>query len=125
VIVVCSRAASRTATEGLEAAGVEIVRARGDSEAARIVDALSELGARDIQSVLLEGGPHLAGAFLDAGEVDEARVFVAPMLVGGSRSKVALEGQGVELIGDAPRALTQTVEAIDGDVLIQARFREW
>jgi diaminohydroxyphosphoribosylaminopyrimidine deaminase/5-amino-6-(5-phosphoribosylamino)uracil reductase len=125
VIVICSRAASRTATEALAAAGVEVVRARGDTEAARVTDALQELGARDIQSVLLEGGPHLAGAFLDAGEVDEARVFVAPILAGGSRSKVALEGQGVELIGQAPRALAQTVETIDGDVLIQARFREW
>ncbi len=125
VIVVCSRAASRTATEALTAAGVEVVRARGDSESARVTDALSELGARDIQSVLLEGGPHLAGAFLDAGEVDEARVFVAPLLVGGSRARGALEGAGIELIDDAPRSLAQTVEVIDGDVLIQARFREW
>src|SRR3954453_8675509 len=52
VIVVCSRAASRTATEALAAAGVEIVRARGDSESGRVTDALQELGARDIQSVL-------------------------------------------------------------------------
>jgi diaminohydroxyphosphoribosylaminopyrimidine deaminase/5-amino-6-(5-phosphoribosylamino)uracil reductase len=125
VILVCSRAASRTATEALAAAGVEIVRARGDSESARVTDALTELGARDIQSVLLEGGPHLAGAFLDAGQIDEARVFVAPMLVGGGHSKAALEGTGVEQIGAAPRALSQTVETIDGDVLIQARFREW
>src|SRR4051812_16766741 len=125
VIVVCSRAASRTATEALTAAGVEIVRARGDTEAARVTDALQELGARDIQSILLEGGPHLAGAFLDAGEIDEARVFVAPMLVGGNRSRGALGGQGVEMIGSAPQALTQTVDTIDGDVLIEARFREW
>jgi diaminohydroxyphosphoribosylaminopyrimidine deaminase / 5-amino-6-(5-phosphoribosylamino)uracil reductase len=125
VVLVCSRAASRTATEALAAAGVEIVRARGDTEAARVTDALQELGARDIQSVLLEGGPHLAGAFLDAGEVDEARVFIAPLLAGGARSRAALEGGGVEMIDDAPRALSQTVEAIDGDVLIEARFREW
>src|SRR4051794_28962619 len=126
VILVCSRAASRTATEALAAAGVEIVRARGDSEAARVTDALQELGARDIQSVLLEGGPHLAGAFFDASEIDEARVFVAPVLTGGSRSRGALEGGGVEMIDDAPRALARTVESIDGgDVLIHARFREW
>jgi diaminohydroxyphosphoribosylaminopyrimidine deaminase/5-amino-6-(5-phosphoribosylamino)uracil reductase len=125
VIVVCSRAASRTATEALTAAGVEVVRARGDSESARVTDALSELGSRDIQSVLLEGGPHLAGAFLDAGEVDEARVIVAPMMFGGSRSRAALEGSGIELVDDAPRAVAQTVETIDGDVLIEARFREW
>jgi diaminohydroxyphosphoribosylaminopyrimidine deaminase/5-amino-6-(5-phosphoribosylamino)uracil reductase len=125
VIVICSRAASRTATEALEAAGVEVVRTRGDTEVARVGDALHELGERDIQSILLEGGPHLAGAFLDAAEVDEARVFIAPLLAGGSRARAAVEGQGVELIREAPRALEQSVEAIDGDVLIQARFKEW
>jgi diaminohydroxyphosphoribosylaminopyrimidine deaminase/5-amino-6-(5-phosphoribosylamino)uracil reductase len=125
VIVVCSRAASRTATEALAAAGVEIVQSRGDNETSRVTDALAQLGERDIQSILLEGGPHLAGAFLDAGQVDEARVFVAPLLAGGSRSRAALDGQGVELIGDAPRAIAQSVETIDGDVLIEARFKEW
>ena len=29
-------------------------------------------------SILLEGGPHLAGAFFDAGEIDEVRLFLAP-----------------------------------------------
>jgi diaminohydroxyphosphoribosylaminopyrimidine deaminase/5-amino-6-(5-phosphoribosylamino)uracil reductase len=125
VIVVCSRAAKRTATEALAAAGVEMIVVRGDTEGARVSAALTELGQRDVQSLLLEGGPHLAGAFMDAGELDEARVFVAPLLAGGSDSRVALEGEGVALIGDAPRALAQTVETIDGDVLIQARFREW
>ncbi|MEA2450292.1 MAG: diaminohydroxyphosphoribosylaminopyrimidine deaminase [Thermoleophilaceae bacterium] len=123
--VMCSRAAKRTATEALSAAGAEIVVVRGDTDAARISDALRELGAREIQSLLLEGGPHLAGSFFDASEVDEARVFIAPILAGGARSRPALDGQGVELIGDAPRAIEQRVETIDGDVLIEARFREW
>ena len=125
LIVVCSRAAKRTATEALAAAGVEVIVVRGDTEGARVSAALAELGQREIQSLLLEGGPHLAGAFLDAGEIDEARTFLAPLLAGGQRSRGALEGQGVALIGDAPRALAQTVETIEGDVLIQARFREW
>ena len=49
--------------------------------------ALDELGAREIQSLLLEGGPHLAGAFLEAGEIDEARIFVAPVLAGGREAQ--------------------------------------
>jgi diaminohydroxyphosphoribosylaminopyrimidine deaminase/5-amino-6-(5-phosphoribosylamino)uracil reductase len=125
VTVVASRAAKRTATEALEAAGVEVITARGDSEAARVRTALDELGARDVQSVLLEGGPHLAGAFFDAGEVDEARVFVAPLLAGGQRARGALDGQGVTAIDHARRAISTTVEQIDGDVLIEARLREW
>jgi diaminohydroxyphosphoribosylaminopyrimidine deaminase / 5-amino-6-(5-phosphoribosylamino)uracil reductase len=123
--VICTRAAKRTATEALAAAGAEVLVTRGDTDAARVTHGLQELGAREIQSVLLEGGPHLAGSFFDASEVDEARVFVAPILAGGNRSRAGLEGQGVELIDDAPRALDQTVETIDGDVLIQARFKEW
>src|SRR5215213_4328391 len=63
VIVVCSRAAKRTATEALAAAGVEVIVVRGDTEGARVADALGELGQREVQSLLLEGGPHLAGAF--------------------------------------------------------------
>jgi diaminohydroxyphosphoribosylaminopyrimidine deaminase/5-amino-6-(5-phosphoribosylamino)uracil reductase len=125
VTVICSRAASRTSVTALDAAGVEVLTVRGDSEPARVAAGLQELGALDVQSVLLEGGPHLAGAFMDAGEIDEARVFLAPLLAGGSRARTALDGQGVESIGEARRALEQTVEQIDGDVLVTARFTEW
>src|SRR4051812_14298928 len=66
VIAICSRAAQRTAVQALEAAGVDVIIASGENEAARVAAALDELGSRDIQSILLEGGPHLAGAFLEA-----------------------------------------------------------
>jgi diaminohydroxyphosphoribosylaminopyrimidine deaminase/5-amino-6-(5-phosphoribosylamino)uracil reductase len=125
VTVICSRAASRTAVTGLETAGVEVLMVKGDTEPARVAAGLSELGDLDVQSVLLEGGPHLAGAFMDAGEIDEARVFMAPLLAGGSRARGALDGQGVEFIGEARKALSHTVEQIDDDVLVSARFTEW
>jgi diaminohydroxyphosphoribosylaminopyrimidine deaminase/5-amino-6-(5-phosphoribosylamino)uracil reductase len=125
VTVICSRAASRTAVTGLEAAGVEVVTVRGDTEPARVTAGLAELGARDVLSILLEGGPHLAGAFLDADEIDEARVFVAPVIAGGQRARGALDGQGAALINQAGHALTTQVEQIDGDVLIEARMKEW
>ena len=101
LIVVCSRAATRTAVQALEAAGVEVIVATGQNEAARVASALDELGAREVQSLLLEGGPHLAGAFLEAGEIDEVRIFVAPMLVGGRDAKPAVEGEGMQEIADA------------------------
>ncbi|HEY1597280.1 MAG TPA: bifunctional diaminohydroxyphosphoribosylaminopyrimidine deaminase/5-amino-6-(5-phosphoribosylamino)uracil reductase RibD [Thermoleophilaceae bacterium] len=125
VYLVCSRGASRASTDALEAAGVEVIVAPGENEGARVRSALSELGARGIQSMLLEGGPHLAGAFLDAGEIDEVRLFVAPMLVGGRHARVPLEGQGVEAIDAARRALTSSVERVHDDVLIRAQMTEW
>jgi diaminohydroxyphosphoribosylaminopyrimidine deaminase / 5-amino-6-(5-phosphoribosylamino)uracil reductase len=123
--VVCSRAAKRTSVQALESAGVDVIVATGENEAARVADALDELGQRDVQSLLLEGGPHLAGAFLEAGEIDEARIFVAPLMLGGTKAKTAVEGIGIEEIASAPRPAAIETERIDDDVLIIARFREW
>jgi diaminohydroxyphosphoribosylaminopyrimidine deaminase / 5-amino-6-(5-phosphoribosylamino)uracil reductase len=123
--VVCSRAAKRTAVQSLQSADVDVIVATGENEAARVAHALDELGQRDVQSLLLEGGPHLAGAFLEAGEIDEARMFVAPLLLGGTKAKTAVEGIGIEEIAAAQRPTAVETERIDDDVLIVARFREW
>jgi diaminohydroxyphosphoribosylaminopyrimidine deaminase/5-amino-6-(5-phosphoribosylamino)uracil reductase len=123
--VVVSRAAPRSATDALEMAGAEVIVATGGNEQARVRSALEQLGALGVTSVLLEGGPHLAGAFFDAGEIDEARLFLAPLLLGGRTARDPLEGEGVERIDDALRALTLDCERIGEDVLISARLKEW
>jgi diaminohydroxyphosphoribosylaminopyrimidine deaminase/5-amino-6-(5-phosphoribosylamino)uracil reductase len=123
--VVVSRAAPRTQTDGLEMAGVDVIVATGQHEPARVRSALDQLGDRDVTAVLLEGGPHLAGAFLDAGEIDEVRLFLAPLLLGGRTARDPLEGEGVERIAEALRALTLDCERSAEDVLITARLREW
>jgi diaminohydroxyphosphoribosylaminopyrimidine deaminase/5-amino-6-(5-phosphoribosylamino)uracil reductase len=125
VTVVCSRAAARTSVQSLESAGVDVIVATGENEGARVANALDELGSRQVQSLLLEGGPHLAGAFLEAGEIDEARMFVAPLLSGGREARTAVEGIGIGEISASPRALSLEVERIDDDVLIVARLKDW
>jgi diaminohydroxyphosphoribosylaminopyrimidine deaminase / 5-amino-6-(5-phosphoribosylamino)uracil reductase len=102
-----------------------VIVATGENEPARVKNALVQLGAAGVTSILLEGGPHLAGAFLDAGEVDEIRLFVAPVVVGGSTARDPLEGEGVERIAEAARALTLECSRVADDVLISARMREW
>jgi diaminohydroxyphosphoribosylaminopyrimidine deaminase / 5-amino-6-(5-phosphoribosylamino)uracil reductase len=123
--VVVTRAAPRTAVDALEVAGADIVVATGANEPDRVRNALAQLGADGISSILLEGGPHLAGAFLDAGEVDEIRLFVAPVILGGSSARDPLEGEGAERIAAALRALSLDCERVADDVLITARMREW
>ena len=123
--VVVSRAAARADTDALEAAGAQVLVATGENEPARVRSALEQLGTMGVASALLEGGPHLAGAFLDAGEIDEVRLFLAPLLLGGSAARDPLEGMGVERISEAMRALTCDCERIGDDLLISARLREW
>jgi diaminohydroxyphosphoribosylaminopyrimidine deaminase/5-amino-6-(5-phosphoribosylamino)uracil reductase len=123
--VVVSRAASRLQTNALEVAGAEVLVATGENEPARVRSALTQLGADGVTSILLEGGPKLAGAFLDAGEVDELRLYIAPVVVGGSSARDPLEGEGVERIAQATRVLAMDVRRIADDVLVAARLREW
>jgi diaminohydroxyphosphoribosylaminopyrimidine deaminase/5-amino-6-(5-phosphoribosylamino)uracil reductase len=123
--VVVSRAARRAATDALVTHGADVVVATGENETARVRSALDQLGADGIGSILLEGGPHLAGAFHDAGEIDEMRLFLAPMVLGGRTARDPLEGEGVEAIADAARALTLDCERVGDDLLVSARMREW
>ncbi|MBV9003701.1 MAG: bifunctional diaminohydroxyphosphoribosylaminopyrimidine deaminase/5-amino-6-(5-phosphoribosylamino)uracil reductase RibD [Solirubrobacterales bacterium] len=125
VTVVVSRAAGRAATDALEAHGADVIVAPGENEPARVRSALDQLGTSGIGSILLEGGPHLAGTFLDAGEIDEIRLFLAPMVLGGKTARDPLEGQGVEMIADAARALTLDCVPVGEDLLVSARMREW
>ncbi len=123
--VVVTRAAPRTAVDALEVSGADVVVATGANEPDRVSNALAQLGAAGMTAILLEGGPHLAGSFLDAGEVDEIRLFVAPVVLGGSSARDPLEGEGAERIASALRALSLDCSRVAGDVLITARMREW
>jgi len=123
--VVVSRAAPRAATDALETHGAEVIVAPGENEPARVRSALDQLGAAGLTSILLEGGPHLGGAFLEAGEIDEIRLFLAPIVLGGRTARDPLGGEGVELIADAVKALTLECERVGEDLLISARMKEW
>jgi diaminohydroxyphosphoribosylaminopyrimidine deaminase/5-amino-6-(5-phosphoribosylamino)uracil reductase len=82
---------------------------------------LAVLHARGIVSVLLEGGPSLAGAFLAAGLVDRVTAYVAPALLGAGPA--ALADAGVGTIADAVRLDVDDVTVVDGDVRISGRPR--
>jgi len=80
-------------------------------------DELGALAAEGVQSLLLEGGPTLAGAFLRAGLVDKLILFVAPTLSGS--------GPGLVDRLDAPLTLaTLTSRPVGDDVLLEAYLHE-
>jgi len=93
-------------------AGSQLELRRGPLE-----EELRALAAEGVQSLLLEGGPTLAGAFLRAGLVDKLLLFVAP----------TLSGSGPTLVDrlDAPLRLTSlTSRSVGEDVLLEGYLRE-
>jgi len=82
----------------LQSRGVEVV---AQGSALDLASVLEELGRLSIQSVLVEGGPFLAGLMLEAGLVNKVTFFVAPMIIGGQDAPSAIGGAGAEKIADA------------------------
>ncbi|HEY8001136.1 MAG TPA: bifunctional diaminohydroxyphosphoribosylaminopyrimidine deaminase/5-amino-6-(5-phosphoribosylamino)uracil reductase RibD [Solirubrobacterales bacterium] len=114
--------ADRARVEALSSAGAEVISFAGDRER-RLADALAELGRRGIGSLLVEGGAELAGSLLAAGEVDQLRVFIAPVVLGAGRPLAA--GSGFERVADAARPIGVEWERVGEDMLASARLREW
>jgi diaminohydroxyphosphoribosylaminopyrimidine deaminase/5-amino-6-(5-phosphoribosylamino)uracil reductase len=124
LFVVAGPDAPSERTRGLKEAGAEVLVCDGDPPA-RVTAALTELGRREMSSVLLEGGPGLVGSFLDAGELDELRLFIAPLVLGGTGARPLAEGRGARVVAEARPALAMDWERSGDDLLVRARLREW
>jgi len=86
----------------------------GRVDLAAVLDRLYLKGRRH---VLLEGGPTLAAAFLDAGLVDEVLLYIAPTLLGAGHP--ALVGGEVGTLVDAHRGELRDVTRIGPDVRLR------
>jgi diaminohydroxyphosphoribosylaminopyrimidine deaminase / 5-amino-6-(5-phosphoribosylamino)uracil reductase len=95
-------------------AAAETVLLDGD-----LAGALAQLKARGVVSVLLEGGPTVAGAFARAGLIDRVVGYLAPVLLGAGPT--ALGEAGVHTIADALRLRLDEVTRIGTDLRITAR----
>ena len=82
-------------------------------------DALADLWARGIKHLLVEGGPTLASQFERENLVDEYQIYLAPTLLGGS--KTALTDIGVGNIAQAHRLEIFEIEQLGNDLFLRAR----
>ena len=75
---------------------------------------LSELNARGLRRVYVEGGPTLASAVVAAGFADEFSIYLAPLLLGGDR--LALRDLGIPTINEAIRLRLTSIEQLGDDL---------
>ncbi len=125
LLVLCAPEAPTAARSSLEKAGAEVLALPGRERGARLGAALDELGRRRIQDLLVEGGPTLAGALFDAGEIDRLHLFVAPVLLGAGEARAVLEGEGAKRIAEGQHPLAIEHQQVGEDLLVTARLREW
>ena len=81
---------------------------------------VSELGARDVTSLMVEGGAETLWGFFAAGLVDRASVFVAPRVLGGRQAPGGVGGRGFAL-ERTPTLRDVRVEPLGPDWLLTGR----
>jgi diaminohydroxyphosphoribosylaminopyrimidine deaminase/5-amino-6-(5-phosphoribosylamino)uracil reductase len=77
---------------------------------------LRELGAKEITSVLIEGGGEVLGQALDRRLIDKVQIYVAPIFAGGP--SIAFAGDGAGSTSAAPRLSRVRYEKIGADLCV-------
>lgn len=120
LIATTSRAPARK-KRALEKLGVELLEVPANSQGrASITSVLDALHARELNSVLVEGGATVHGAFIDARLVNKLVLFLAPVVIGGRDAPLAIGGDGVQRLADAMQLEHMRVEQVGPDLMITA-----
>ncbi|HEV8564032.1 MAG TPA: bifunctional diaminohydroxyphosphoribosylaminopyrimidine deaminase/5-amino-6-(5-phosphoribosylamino)uracil reductase RibD [Actinomycetota bacterium] len=103
------------------ASGADVTVLDRDEAGGVSLPALVEhLGKRDVQGLLIEGGPSLAWSAIRDGVVDKVVFYFAPLLAGGSGARSVIAGSGFAPIGESVRVEIKSVERVDEDLRVEA-----
>lgn len=120
VLVFVGKSAAARRVRALEGAGAEVVALPAGRAGLSVEAALAELYERDVDSLLLEGGPRLAASFVRAGLVDRAAFFVALRLLGEGRGLI--EGFTFGSLQAAARFVPERSEELEGDLWLEGHW---
>jgi diaminohydroxyphosphoribosylaminopyrimidine deaminase/5-amino-6-(5-phosphoribosylamino)uracil reductase len=102
--VIATDNASPAVQDMLEDKGVSVIRVPANAQGrCDMAAALKALAAREVVSVLCEGGAELAGSLLAGRLIDDMHLFVAPLMLGPRGRPWAVDWAGPDLPEDAPR----------------------
>ena len=119
-VIAAVRGAPPKKAQALKKRGARLLLLAADAEGRvslrPLLRALARLG---MNSLLVEGGPTLAGSLLDKGLVDRVYFFLAPCLLGGEQAPGAIGGGGVRRLAQAWRVRDLRVRKLGEDFLFE------
>lgn len=122
-IVATTEVADKDKILVLEKLGVKVLIINSKNERVDLQSLMIELGKRDIDGILLEGGATLSFSALEENIVDKIQVYIAPKIIGGEKSKTSIGGKGIEKLSDAIMLNNMTVKSVGTDLLIEAYLK--
>ena len=119
-IILCDHLqASSLQADKLRKLGLEVLGVTCQAQFCDLPEVLKTLHDKGFYSVMLECGSELSSAFFKAGLVDKVQAFVAPLLLGGSKSM--LEDIGVKNITEAIRLKDSKIKRLGEDIWVVGR----
>jgi len=119
-LVVGREAAPPGRREALRRAGVKVEQLPGEAGKIDLDALLQYLAGRQINEVLIEAGPTLAGATLQANVVDELIIYAAPHIMGDD-ARGLFRLPGLERMRDRIDLRIQDLRMVGSDIRISAR----
>ena len=116
VVFVAERAPDER-VRALEAAGAKVVVA-GETRV-DLDEAFDALESRGVEQVMVEGGGELIFSLFDAELVDDLRVFVGSLVVGGRDAPTLADGEGFVEREEFADLSLRSVERVDDGVFLQ------
>ncbi len=120
-IIYCTEEAPDELEQELAAAGARVVRTTSRSGHVDLNAVLNDLGTRNVNELLVEGGGGLIGALLDDGLVDDLLTFIAPVIVGGD-GPPPVAGRGVARMPEAMRMTNQRLRRLGDELMLHGRI---
>ena len=109
-------------SEALSDSAIELIPVSRHARGVDLKEVLKVLGGRDVVRLLVEGGSHVHGTFLDLGLADRAAIFIAPRIVGDADAISFAAGAGVDSIEHAWRLVRTRVQGFGSDWLVSGDF---
>jgi diaminohydroxyphosphoribosylaminopyrimidine deaminase/5-amino-6-(5-phosphoribosylamino)uracil reductase len=121
-LVATTDLASREARRAWEERGAEVLILEPDAgNGVALPSLLDELGKREVQGLLVEGGPTIAWSALRDDLIDELVLYLAPIVVAGRSAPTLFDGDGFAPIAAARRVEVRSVERMGEDLRVEAR----
>ena len=102
--------------------GCEILTVSKKDGRIDLSELMIELGKRNIDSILLEGGSTLNFSALESGIVNRIQAYISPKLFGGEKAKTPVGGEGILEVSECFELKNKKVSLIDEDILIEGEL---
>lgn len=123
-ILVTTKFASDSKIEAIKQKGAEVIVTPSKDKWVDLNYLMEELGARGIDSILLEGGSTLNYSALDKGIVDKVITFISPKMFGGTSCKTPVGGVGIDRVKDSIMIMDTKVTMFNEDIMIEGYIKK-